>query len=284
MSDKTGFVSRCAWGLAAGGFVSIASPPAAFAGPLDPWADAVVSYDPGASAAPGYKDPAAALGEPARFTGKRFGFPGAVTPFNPVFDDDEIVSLGRGGHLTLRFDEPVHNDPLNPWGIDLLIFGNAGYIDTAFPRGRAGGTFGRGEATLELSPDGQIWTPAPGISIDGLFPTLGYSDLASPYSLLPGLVETDFTRPVRPGYDATGSRFHQIVRAYQGSGGGTGVDIGALGLDTVSFVRISVGPGALGNTEIDAIADVSPVPAPAAMGVLIAAVARLVRRRREDGR
>ena len=60
----------------------------------DPWADRVVAFDAGVDPAPGYDDPATSLGEPSRFTGVLGGFPGAVTPFNPAWDTDQIVSLG----------------------------------------------------------------------------------------------------------------------------------------------------------------------------------------------
>lgn len=37
-----------------------------------------------------------------------------------------LVSLGAfGGSITIKMEEPVENDPLNPYGIDFTIFGNA---------------------------------------------------------------------------------------------------------------------------------------------------------------
>src|SRR5207237_8434220 len=97
-----------------------------------PWADQVISYTQGSGVAAGYNQPGSALGQPTRFTGIG-SFPGAVTPFNPAFLGTELVSIGAGGSLTVHFDEPVANDPANPFGVDPLIFGNAGYIDTNFP-------------------------------------------------------------------------------------------------------------------------------------------------------
>ncbi|MDZ7737853.1 MAG: hypothetical protein U5K32_02045 [Bacteroidales bacterium] len=36
-----------------------------------------------------------------------------------------MVNLGAfGGYLVFRFEEPVYNDPDNPYGIDFTIFGN----------------------------------------------------------------------------------------------------------------------------------------------------------------
>ena len=111
-------------------------------GGFDPWADTVVGFDQGTeNTNADYDDPASALGEPSRFTGDNApfeGFDSAVTPFNGAFNTDQIVTIGGGGSLTLGFDEPVTNDAANPFGIDLLIFGNAAITDTDFPQ-RAGG-------------------------------------------------------------------------------------------------------------------------------------------------
>jgi len=49
------------------------------------------------------------------------------------------------------------------------------------------------------------------------------------------------------------------VRAlYRGSGGGVGIDLADVGLNAVTFVRISNPLGALENIEIDAVADAAP--------------------------
>lgn len=243
-----------------------------------PWADHIVLYEPGLNPTPGYDDPATALGRPTRFTGELGGFPGAVTPFNPPWDTDELVSIGVGGELVLAFDEPVANDPLNPFGIDLLIFGNAFYWDDSFPNGVAGGLFGSG-GTIEVgaSLDAMVPLPADFPAI-GNYPTLGYRDLATPYESAPGSIPTDFTRPVDPTFDATGLAFADIVSAYDGSGGGVGINIGSLGLDSISFVRIHNPPTASEAIEIDALSDVSPVPAPPSTVALLTLTS--IRRRR----
>src|SRR5262245_13334475 len=126
----------------------------------DPWADHVVSYVQGTGVAAGYNLPASAIGSPTRFAGVG-SFPGAVAPCNPPFLGSEIVSIGAGGSLILSFDEPVTNDAANPFGIDLIVFGNAGYIDTNFPTGTAGaGLFGAGNGLIELSSNGTTWLAA----------------------------------------------------------------------------------------------------------------------------
>ncbi len=248
----------------------------------DPWADQVVSYVPGAGIQPGYNLPGSALGEPTRFAGVGV-FPGAVTPFNPPYLANEIVSIGQGGHLVLRFDEPVTNDAANPFGIDLIIFGNTGYIDGAYPAGVVAGIFGAGGGAVEVSADGFNWFVVPGVA-DGPFPTLGYADLTDPYSPVPGLVNTDFTRPVDPMLAPTGMTFVQLVSAYNGSGGGTGIDIAGTGLGAISYVRITAGAGA--TVEIDAVADVTAIPAPGAavlLGLLLTGARRSRRTAAELG-
>jgi hypothetical protein len=57
-----------------------------FAAAASPYATSWSSFVPGTGGSATYADPAAALGSPTRFTGVQFGFPGAVTPFNPPFD------------------------------------------------------------------------------------------------------------------------------------------------------------------------------------------------------
>lgn len=235
----------------------------------------MVSYSAGTGGAPGYDNPGVALGEPTRFTGVGV-FPGAVTPFNSPYLATEIVSIGNGGSLVVSFDEPVTNDASNPFGIDLLIFGNSFFEDTSFPNGVVGSLFG-GPGTLEVSPDGVNWTLVPGTKADGLFPTLGYSDLTDPYSTTPGAVLSDFTKPVDPTLVAAGLDFAQLVAAYNGSGGGAGVDIGALGLSAISFVRVVGGSGA--TVEIDGFSDVMAVPAPGSAGLLFIAAGWMVRSR-----
>ncbi|MBM4108119.1 MAG: hypothetical protein FJ255_04815 [Phycisphaerae bacterium] len=250
-----------------------------------PWAVEVRSYDPGSTAAPGYTDPAAALGEPSRFTGKRSGFPGVVSMFNPAFESDQIVSIGEGGHLTLRLDRPALDSPGNRFGVDLVVFGNAGFIDVGFPAGQIGAgapMFGLGQARLELSADGVSFV-AWGVFTEGLFPTVGYLD-ADPFQGSPGLVASDFLRPMDPGLTRgafAGLTHAQALALYDGSGGGTPIDQARAGLSAARYVRIGVeddgDPGTSLKVEIDAVA-VVPAPAGGLAMVMLAAVG--ARRRR----
>jgi hypothetical protein len=231
----------------------------------DGFADEVISYDEGSNPAFGYVDPAVALGSPERFTGEGWT-PMIVSAMNPPWRPAEVVSIGNGGHLTLRFDAPVTDDPLNPFGIDLLVFGNALLIDAH--GGELDGICGEPAAisseggVIEVSLDGETWTLVPEIDADGLFPTEGYLDHDSPYATEPGEVESDFLKPVNPARqlsDFDGQPYADVLMIYQGSGGGAGIDIGALGLAEISYVRISNPDGGFDSPEIDAIADVAAV-------------------------
>ncbi len=226
----------------------------------DPFADESISYDQGANPAGGYTDPTTSLGSPERFTGEGI-FPGVVSVFSPAWGLDELVSIGAGGHLEVRFDTPVTDDPANPFGIDLLIFGNAGFIDAGGVAGA--GLFGADGGLIEVSADGAQWFAIAGVQADGLFPTVGYLD-AGQYDTEPGTVPSDFTLPVDPTLttaDFAGLDNAAILNLYAGSGGGAGVDIGSVGLSAVSYVRIT-NPGNPAETpgcEIDAFVDVAPV-------------------------
>ncbi len=222
-----------------------------------PFASSVVLYEPGVGVLAGYDDPAVALGSPARFIDDPL-FPGAVTPFSTPYLPAQICGVGEGGRLVVEFESPVRDDPANPFGIDLLVFGNSFFIDAAWPSGTVGGLFNDG-GLVEVSADGKTFVIVPSVEADGLFPTMGYRD-TGPYPVEPGLVETDFTRPVDPamGPMLIGLEYEQLVEVYAGSGGGAGIDLAATGLAEIRFVRITVPIGAGIVAEIDGFADVSP--------------------------
>ncbi|MEQ9095194.1 MAG: GC-type dockerin domain-anchored protein [Phycisphaerales bacterium] len=228
--------------------VSSVSAIASAQGLLDPFAAEVVQYAPGVDVPAGFDDPASALGEPARYTGVG-SFPGVVTPFNPPFLGSEVVTIGAGGSLTLRLGTPAIDAATNPFGVDLIVFHNGGYIDAAFPAGVVGGTFFDGGA-IEVSQDGVEFFPVPPMA-ESHFPTLGYLDLATPFTEVRGDEPSDFRLPVDPAIDPDGMDWDELLAAYDGSGGGVGIDIADAGLFEVNFVRITAGDGA--TPDIDAV-------------------------------
>ena len=251
-----------------------------------PFASSVILYEPGVNFGPGFTDPNTALGAPERFTGEGTSFSGAVTPFNPPFGTDEVVSSGEGGSLTVRFDQPVTDDPLNPFGIDLLIFGNTflGLSDFADPiNGVATASFPEG-GIVEVSADGVQFETVVGVDADGSFSTLGYSDLIDPFSPVPGSVETDFLKPVDPSFDPIGKTLAEIAAGYDGSGGGAGIDLASVGLASIQYVRITNPMGSGFSPEIDAFADVRAIPAPAPAALLMVGLLAHTRRRERAAR
>jgi len=247
----------------------------------DPFADSIVGYTPGQGVSTGFDDPAAALGSPTRVTSPTSDFGGAVTPFQSAFGAGELVTVGRGGRLTVAFEEPVRNDPANPFGIDLLVFGNAAFADASFPDGVAGGIFAEG-GTVSVSADGINFFEITGVVADGAFPTNGFTDPSAPFTTggvaATGTTPTDFTKPVDPAFDPIGMTLADILAAYDGSGGGVGIDIGSVGLSEVSFVRITNAIDAAGTPEIDGFADVA-VPAPGVFSVALGTGLLALRRR-----
>ncbi|MFM9144137.1 MAG: hypothetical protein ACKORL_01885, partial [Phycisphaerales bacterium] len=188
-------------------------------------ASAVVRYVAGEGAGASYQDPLAALGAPTRFTGEGV-YPSCVTPFNGAFMPGELVSVGRGGELVVSFDAPVVDDPRNPFGIDLIVYGNSFCIDASYPEGIVGGTYNDG-GTVDVSADGIAWVTVPAVEADGGLPTLGFADVG-PYDVVPGQVPTDPARPVDPTIataDLEGLTWPELLAVYDGTAGGTRIDL-----------------------------------------------------------
>jgi hypothetical protein len=252
----------------------------------DPYADSVVSYDVGVGGAAGFDNPAVTLGSPERVTGELAGFPGVVSMFSGPFGTDELFSIGTGGHLTVRFDEPVTDAASHKFGVDLIVFGNA-FFSGSFPDGThtdPAGIFSE-PAMIEVSADGVTFFEVPDVFADALFPTQGYRD-AGPFDASPGSVPTGFRIPVNPALalsDFDGLSFADALDLYDGSGGGTPVDLAdavdglgqPAGLTEASYVRITPIGGA--TPEIDAFV---AVPEPGTAALLLAGIGVAMVRRR----
>jgi hypothetical protein len=215
----------------------------------------VVSYHPGSNFSPGFTNTEAVLGEPSRVN----PFGEATDPFNPPYGTNQILSIGEGGSLTIKFDRPVFNTPRKPFGLDFIIFGNTGFIITndfdpntfdwiGIPA-TDGSTFAHnpGVTRVSISSDGKHFLPldsdrAP--TVDGLFPTDGTGAFDEPVN--PELTAQDFA----------GATLATMRSLYAGSAGGTGYNIGwaewrrhRVHLPFIRFVRVEV---LQGKAEIDA--------------------------------
>ncbi|MCH8045625.1 MAG: PEP-CTERM sorting domain-containing protein [Planctomycetes bacterium] len=228
----------------------------------------VISYAAGTVPDDRFTDPNSALGSPDGVTGESGAFPGVLSPFNPAFGEDELTQIGGGGHLTLRLARPVVVGP----GPEIGVIENAGMIETDFPNGTAGnpvGIFGSDAAKVEVSADGVTWVALHGgepILFDR--PAMFYTN-AGPFDAAPPSDPqlSDFGKPFLPagGIAAfSGLTYPEIVSLFDGSGGGTWLDLDESGLSQVEFVRFSVPEGSETTLEIDAVVlNSAAVPEPA---------------------
>jgi hypothetical protein len=224
------------------------------------FADSVISYDPGIGSSPSFTNTATVLGAPS--TNNPYGE--AVDVFDPPYGAGQILSIGEGGSVTVKFKTPVLNHPRNPFGIDFIIFGNSGFIitndfdfDTFSWVGTPatdGSLFAQndGETRVSVSRDGKkfyVLNPAVAPTVDGVWPTDGSADPHQP--LDPTLTSQDFAGATAEG----------IALLYGGSAGGAGYDISwaqdsqgrRVRLPEIRYVRVEV---LSGKSEIDAFSSV----------------------------
>ena len=240
-------------------------------------ASSVISYTPGTGAG-SFTTPTSALGLPSTFTVHEFG--GPVDQYDPPFLADQIVSVGAGGSLTLQLSSPVQNDPSHPYGMDFIIYGNAGFISDFFTGITDGSLFGAstpGTTKVSVSADNVTYfqlssSLAP--NVDGLFPTDGSGAFGQPVN------------PAVTGANFNGKDLSGIRSLYAGSAGGTSFDLAwarngsdqPVSLDSISYIRIDVSAGATVAAQIDGIV---ATPEPATIALLtLGGAALLLRKRR----
>ena len=246
--------------LALAGFV-VTSHAADKVRPPEGFADAVVRYDPGAGFVAGFTNPAVALGEPSTLN----PFTEATDVFDPPYGTNQIVSIGAGGSLTVRFNPPIVDHQRNRFGIDFMIYGNSGFIitndtDSNFnfigTPATDGSLFGSnpGATRVSVSNDGKkfyVLNPALAPTVDGLYPTDGSGDFHTPVD--PTLTQADFS----------GLTAENIQALYLGAAGGTGYDIAwaqkengqPAKLHEIRYVRVEV---LSGKSEVDGFSSVTP--------------------------
>jgi hypothetical protein len=219
------------------------------------YADTVGSYHLGTGYSVPFTNPAVVLGEPS--TVNPYGENTDV--FDPPYGTNQIVSIGEGGSLTVKFKTPILNHPRNPFGIDFIIYGNSGFIITndfdfntytwVGTPATDGSLFGEndGETRVSVSMDGKIFyalNPAIAPTVDNLYPTDGSGDFHTPVN--PALTQDDFS----------GLTADEIKVLYNGSAGGTGYDISwaidakgrKVWLPWINYIRVEV---LSGKSEVD---------------------------------
>jgi hypothetical protein len=211
------------------------------------FAGSVVNYNPGTGITPGYTNASVVLGQPS--TSDSYGDP--VDPFDPPYATNQIVALGAGGSLTVKFDQPIlAGVPGNPFGLDFIIFGNSffdvtnafdadyNYIGTPATDGSV--IFDACQATVAVSKDGVTFytlNPALAPQLNDLYPT----DAGG-----------NFQIPVNPAlHNFAGLTLAQIRALYNGSAGGAGYAIAwaqdaghqSVSLFEINYIRIDVQSG-----------------------------------------
>jgi hypothetical protein len=238
------------------------------------FASTVASYTEGSGVASGYNVPTAALGAPTTFIGYQ-----NADPFNPPYQSGDIVGIGTGGSLTLQFNAPIQNNPGNPFGLDFIIFGHAGFnedFDTGTATDGSLFTGGTSDVRVSVSTDGStFYTLNPSLTpvVDGLFPTDASGNPFLPVN--PSLTAADFA----------GLNLAQIETLYGGSAGGAGFDIAwavngsdqSVSLPSIDYVRLDV----LGDGTPAYIDAVSIVPEPATVALLFSGAGLLWLQRRK---
>lgn len=234
-----------------------------------------------------FTDPYTALGRPTVDTTDITGGEGVpLVAVNAAFRAFEIVSIGIGGHLTLKFNHPVKDHPCNPYGVDFIVYGNAFQIGGPFwtngdpTEAAVGSTTFAERGLVSVSQDGIEWFtfeggPEFGPFADDFAPTLGrVFDPVNPDLSLGDWNEwwgqpTDPTKPLDPMITAAVLSEGTVAEAaslYDGAAGGTGFDIGdlELDLDWIQYIRIE--EFGMGIPEIDAVADVAASSGAGALG------------------
>jgi len=247
------------------------------------FADSVVSYTEGGGVTSGYNDPSSALGAPSTQTvdpDPIYGGTYPVDPFDAPYLSTQIVEVGTDGSLTLQFNSPIQNNPGNPFGLDFIIFGHAGFNENFSDFTATDGslyTGGTSDVRVSVSADGStFYTLNPLLTppVDGLFPTDGNGNPFLPVN--PALTTADFG----------GQTLSGIESLYAGSAGGAGFSIAwavdgngqSVTLPSVNYIRLDV----LNDGTPAYIDAVSVVPEPTTCALALAGAGLLWRQRRKQ--
>ncbi|MHC4552515.1 MAG: hypothetical protein ACYSUT_07095 [Planctomycetota bacterium] len=239
-----------------------------------------------------YDDPDAVLGKPSTqclnndpmAASDSFRVKLTEGVYNTGLEGDKLIAtINPYEYIVVKFDHKVVDFPLNPYGQDLIVFGNAAFdiegnqtisdqtnMNQVFMTNPATGIFE--VVNVSVSQDGETWHSFEnGPWVDTLYPTQGYHWDRDNAEWTGN--EMDFTRPVDPnlGMEAfNGLSVADAIDLYDGSGGGTPFDLKDLadydelavdpntGFRWIQYVRLEGGEGlyALGG-EVDAVADVA---------------------------
>jgi hypothetical protein len=252
---------------------------------LHDFASEVTYYEPGDDVnTPGswynfgfYDKKAAALGTPTRSAKMSTGSMEWVNPLLPAWSRDDVVSVGTTADpchpaaMVLKFDHRVMHDVRNPYGLDLIVFGNARF----YPDIWHGEWMSGDNPTQKVI--GNVLYAEPGLVSVAQYANGPWYTYASPvYRRTDSFAPTasrkwnltasewgswlDPTKPLDPNLQASdfyGKTVAQAIDMYDGSAGGAAFDISVFGLAWIQYVRIEQDTDYGFVLEVDAISDVS---------------------------
>ncbi len=275
--------------------------------PID-FATSVVSYDLNNEVLAHYDDPTAVLGAPTTTfddpygvtSGNAKGYSNAKIIEAPYWTDHttganatvEIpASTATNTYsITVKMGRTVTNNPANPYGVDLIVYGNSFFsgggaaTDSTNLNTYATTRLTAHPLVVSVSPDDVNWYTYPTTS--ALLPYQAYQwDSANAVSTTNLL---NFNQAVNPTVAAGAlalsngySTAAQILNAYGTAAGGTGFDLSVTGFDAINYVRVS------STTDdyavVDAIAAVDATPEPGTLGLVALGGAALLGCRRPRG-
>ncbi|MBW2102159.1 MAG: hypothetical protein JRH05_05695 [Deltaproteobacteria bacterium] len=245
------------------------------------FATEVVAHSSSLDGSGPYNDPDDLLGKPALYCAGWGSGTDHISIVEPAWGDGFITTFNEGDWAIVKFDHRVMDDPRNPYGLDLIAYGNAffvgnGYVTDTTNHGAytlTGGIF-QEPLKISVSRDGENWYRYDnGPYADSLYPTNpwvwsqekwnetgnGWTDQ-----------ENDFAKPVNPELtlaQLTAGTSADAMALYDGSAGGAGFDLAESGFGWIQYIKVEGLEGFSGG-EVDAFSDVAPVPIPGAVWLL----------------
>jgi len=238
----------------------------------------VISYNSGTNRFQfnAYTNPQVALGMPQTNPGDGV----VTTPFNNPFSKNDVVSVGLGGELTLQLSNEVLPTPGAP---EIGVFTFQQFLQTSSGGTNSGPTLFYPSilAHVDVSEDGVNW-----VSLNGGEP-IAFNIPATAYQNSPPTEPSNYFEPFTGGLSSLANQttLADTLAAYDGSAGGTWLDISGTELSDVDFIRFSVPSTDTFGFQLDAVtvstaATGAAVPEPATLAMLIFSTGFFLRRRR----
>jgi hypothetical protein len=227
-----------------------------------------------------YNNPLAVLGPPTLsfLDGSPTDLVSIVNdPYNVTPNHSDVITeIKTGGEITVQLGRKVYHDPNNPYGADLIVYGNS-FFDS--PSGavnnktdmstlllRSSGIFGH-PTVVSVSQDTINWYTLPTPTASYLFPDEAYRwDDTNNWWTAEQLNPNKPLNPFIYTNNFAGDSVAEAVDQFAGASGGTEYSLASTGLPWIQYVRIQ--PGAGTYTVIDAIAAVDPTPVGDALSIV----------------